>query len=129
MKKYILSANVSLGLLIALSPFVLFPVCQSLRPDGTHMSCHYSGVFITVMGVLVALSSLLSLWRRNALWVVLAGAGGVSCLLVPYRVIGLCAMSEHACRASTMPAVWVMSCLVVVLCVVYLAVNFVSPNR
>ena len=53
--------NAALGAHLTLMPFVLFPVCAELKPDGTPMKCWYSGIFITVMGVLIAGFALMSL--------------------------------------------------------------------
>ena len=63
-QKFLLWLNAALGAVLALTPFVLFPVCTEPRPDGTPMKCWYSGVFITIMGVLLVAFSLMSLWGK-----------------------------------------------------------------
>ena len=138
-KKYILIANSILGLLIALVPFVLFPVCSTLKPDGSHMGCFYSGIFITVMGILAVIFSLLALKAKfSSLFTLLSACAGLMCWLVPNRIItlegdgwicALCSMENHACRADTMPAVCALISVLIVLSVIYLVVNFVQPNK
>ena len=49
MKKILFILNAILGVVLALTPFVLFPVCGPM-PNGKHMMCHYSGIFIAGMG-------------------------------------------------------------------------------
>ena len=45
MKKIFFILNALLGVVLALTPFVLFPVCGPM-PNGKYMMCHYSGIFI-----------------------------------------------------------------------------------
>ena len=138
MKKYILISDLILGLLIVCTPFVLFPVCSNMKPDGTRMGCFYSGIFITVMGILIVVFSLLSLRKKFSVFSVIASAcAGLMCWLVPYRIVnlegngwvcGLCLVEEHACRADTMPAVLVLISVLVILNILYMAINFVRPE-
>ena len=45
LRKAFLVLNLLLGAVLALTPFVLFPVCGPM-PNGKYMMCHYSGIFI-----------------------------------------------------------------------------------
>ena len=113
--------HAALGLLLALTPFVLWPVCDRLTPDGGHMACYYSGLMAVCLGAsVVALDALYVLSRSRA-------ARLVSCvvaLVVPALMhalaigalrisgdgwaIGLCGMDTMACRAVTVPhAIWI----------------------
>lgn len=116
------------GVILALIPFVLFPVCESLRPDGSHMACWYSGIFITVAGVVIAILSCVKRFRVMSLIASMCLA--VSCWLVPHRVIdivplGLCGDLSHSCRAEMMPAVGVIVCVVVCVSFAGLIMGFV----
>lgn len=116
------------GILLALVPFVLFPVCDFLRPDGSHMACYFSGIFITIMGVLIAFLSLPKKFPAARLILVMLCA--LSCWLVPNKIIsvppfGLCANPEHLCRASTMPVVGVLVIVIVAVCVACIILDFV----
>ena len=121
MRKVLLHVNMLSGIVLGLSPFVLFQVCDTLKPDGTPMGCHYSGVFITCMGVLVALLSIAVLLSRKfiASYAVCSAAAASLCWLVPNRIVvvspcGLCGNPDHACRAVTMPAVGIIAAILIV---------------
>ena len=136
-QKFLSLMNAILGAALALAPFVLFPVCSEPRPDGTPMNCWYSGVFITIMGIVLLVFSLLSLWGKlPALFTALSIAAAAMCWLVPNGAInlsgegwacGLCARPDHACRAATAPALGVLVTASVFICVVALILNFVQP--
>ncbi|MBQ7560636.1 MAG: DUF4418 family protein [Synergistaceae bacterium] len=135
LKKFILLA----GLILALSPFVLFPVCNDTRPDGAFMSCFYSGVFICLMGVLIILFALIAIYGNfSSLCVIFAGVCAVMCWLVPNGIIkisgskwacGLCANPEHSCRALTIPAVGIIAALIIIFCIVDITINFILGKK
>ncbi len=57
-----------IGILLALMPFVLSPVCTKLMPNGMPMPCHYSAWLVTVLGIVLTVLALLRpLIRRRAL--------------------------------------------------------------
>lgn len=137
--------NLLLGGALALTPFVLFPVCGPM-PNGKHMMCHYSGIFITGMGVLIVVLSLLALWGHRKRWAVsLSGVlsilAALLCYLVPMRIVvignkatmgwecGLCKAADMACHTSTMPAVTVLVSALVLVNVVALIHGFVARGR
>lgn len=111
-----------LGVLLALTPFVLWPVCSMPKPDGGHMLCWYSGILITAIGVLVVLFSILAWWKSWSF--LLAAAAALLAWMAPNDIIhiagagwavGLCGMANHACRAVTMPAVgWIVLAIVLI---------------
>ena len=136
MKKSLLSLNLVASVALALTPFVLFPICEMLTTDGTHMGCYYSGIFITCMGSLIAFLTLAVFLTRKfiALYAVSSIIAACLCWLVPNKVIvlwmcGLCGNPEHACRASTMPAVSVIAAIIVVLCTALLVINLVTGRN
>ena len=138
-QKFLLWLNAGLGAVLALTPFVLFPVCAELKPDGTPMKCWYSGIFITIMGALIVAFSLMSLWgKRPAVFMILSAAAALMSWLVPNGIVtlagegwacGLCADSSHACRAVTLPALGVLVSGVVLVSVFVLILNFVQGRR
>lgn len=124
-KKIILPVS----LVLALTPFVLFPVCDSLKADGTHMACWYSGLLITAMGVLIFALSLLK--GHTAVRTGASIVSALACWFIPNRIItlqpfGLCAASDHACRASTMPVVGIIVIVIIAVSVSGLIVSFVK---
>ena len=138
MKKLIHILSLALGLLLALAPFILFPVCE-LMPGGNPMRCWYSALLIQGLGSAIGILSLMGLWRRLSSVVHVAVAvAALMCWLVPHQIVrvdgwpfGLCGNPEHACRAVTMPAVGLLVAAVVTLSVLGLILNFVkgAPSR
>lgn len=138
-QKILLWLNAALGAALALTPFILFPVCAEPGPDGTPMKCWYSGIFITVMGVLIAGFALMSLrGKLPIVFTVLSAAAALMCWLVPNGIVtlagegracGLCADPGHACRAVTLPALGVLVPGVVLVSVFVLILNFVQGRR
>ena len=127
-KKILLALNFLSALVLMLSPFVLFPVCQELRADGTRMKCFDSGIFITVIAVLIlivlALSFLFNKFPNLSLS--FASVLAFACWFVPEKFIGLCGNPQHACRAITMPYVGVFAALIVLLSFTGLIFNFIG---
>lgn len=127
-----------LGAILALTPFILFPVCAEPRPDGTPMKCWYSGIFITVMGVLIAGFALMSLrGKLPIVFTVLSAAAALMCWLVPNGIVslagngwacGLCADPGHACRAVTLPALGCIVTAIIIVSAAALVLKFVLPE-
>ena len=116
------------GVILALVPFVIFPVCDTMRPDGSHMACWYSGMLITIMGTLIFLLQFVK--RFTAAGMLLTLCLALSCWFIPNRIIavspfGLCSMPEHACRAETMPAVGVMVIVITAMGITGIVMDFV----
>ena len=145
LRKAFLVLNLLLGAVLALTPFVLFPVCGPM-PNGKYMMCHYSGIFITGMGALIVVLSLLALWGHRKRWVaplsgVLSIVAALLSYLVPMRIVvignkatmgwecGLCKAADMACHTTTMPAVTVLVSALVLVNVVALIHGFVGRGR
>ena len=105
-----------LSLALVLTPFVIFPVCENLKPDGSHMGCWYSGIFITSMGILIFIFAFLALMKKfPVIFSILSGAAAVICWLVPNRIFeippcSLCGDFSHACRACGWRNMYFDSC-------------------
>ena len=145
LKKALLILNLLLGAALALTPFVLFPVCGPM-PDGKHMMCYDSGILIAGMGALIVVLSLLALRGRRKRWAaslsgVLSIAAALLCYLAPMRIVvigdkaawgwecGLCRAADMACRTATLPAVTVLVSALVLVNVVALIHGFVGRGR
>ena len=145
MKKILFILNALLGVVLALTPFVLFPVCGPM-PNGKYMMCHYSGIFITGMGALIVVLSLLALWGHRKRWVaplsgVLSIVAALLSYLVPMRIVvignkatmgwecGLCKAADMACHTATMPTVTVLVSALVLVNVFALIHGFVGRGR
>ena len=130
--------NIILGSLLALTPFIIFPVCSELKDNGTHMNCFYSGTFITIMGILIIIFSIVNFYWKYSYFsfvnYIMSLLCGVMCWLVPNKIIeisgenwlcSLCGNPEHACRAVTMPVIYVIVILIIILSVTGLIIKFV----
>ena len=134
-QKFIWSVILIAAFVIILTPFILFPVCDSLRPDGSRMSCWYSGIFIISMGILIEIFSFLAIKiKKTFLCSIFTIVFALMCWLVPNKIIdveplGLCSDLNHACRASTMPAVGILISLIILSCFVLLILNFLKGEK
>ena len=125
--KYTLALDSILASALALTPFILFPVCSLTGPDGSYMDCYYSGLIITLLGSVIVLASLTAIFtsRFYTASFIIAAISAVSCWLIPQR-IGLCSNYQHACRAVTMPKVGIFIAIIVIVSVAGLIINFVK---
>lgn len=108
LQKIIGGLSLVLGLLIALTPFQLAPVCQRLLELTTgrmvHMRCHYTGQAEVVLGLIVMAVSLLFLFNKSisaqkSLGAVLAFLG-VAVIVLPTNFgIGVC-MNPMECHTT-----------------------------
>ncbi len=57
--------SVIISLVITLSPFVLFPVCSGTLPNGSHMKCFYTGIFVTALGAVMTLILVINLLSKK----------------------------------------------------------------
>lgn len=90
-----------MGVIIALTPFQLAPVCTKLLELTTgkmvHMRCHYTGQAEVFMGALILLTGLLiflskELKVQKGLGLVIAALGAVVIILPTNFGIGVCMM-------------------------------------
>ena len=87
-QKFLSALNIFLGLLLAFVPFVLFPVCGMLKPDGSPMNCFYGGIFIMTMGILIFAFAILKLKKFfPSLLSILLSVCAVLPWLVPNEII------------------------------------------
>ncbi|PYG88535.1 uncharacterized protein DUF4418 [Ruminiclostridium sufflavum DSM 19573] len=114
---------VVLGLLIGVGPRTIFSVC----PVGNMpMSCHWSAMAEIGAGMLIALTGALLLLIQNAQ--IRLGLSftlflsGVLALLLPTVLIGMCGSVHMDCNKLTLPALVILSALVIVTS----AVNIIS---
>lgn len=139
MRRLFSALTALLGAALALSPFVLFPVCTAAAAGGGHMKCWYSGLFITAMGVLVIAAALCA-WRGRlvAPAFAVAAAAALLCWLVPNGVVpisgdgwraGLCGDASHACNAVTMPVVGKLVAGTVIVGILGLIAGFLRRDR
>lgn len=126
-----------LGILVAVTPWYIFPVCEvkgtsddsmadmkmgsdssMATSPGTHMKCWYTaeaetgvGALIILMGILlIVLPSRISEKVTGILSVIL----GIVTISIPTFVIGVCNSPSAPCRIGTLPALILLGFLTVI---------------
>jgi hypothetical protein len=122
MKNRIISggATIVFGLLIALGPQFLFPVCPIV--GDIVMKCHWSArAEIGIGGPLIAGLGIALFFFANpkirlglTIGIFLSG---VLALLIPHVLVGGCVMHTMPCRKITFPAITVISILLLIMAV------------
>lgn len=118
MKNRLISGIVFLifGLLIALGPQIIFPVC-GISGETAPMKCHWTARAELGAGLVIAFQGLLLLLfssRQIRLGLNLAiGFNGVLALLLPTILIGVCGSTRMNCRSLTLPALVIFSTFVI----------------
>lgn len=145
-KDFLVLIHAVMGIIVALTPFQLFPVCNRLMKNGKPMMCHYSGQLIVGIGVGILVISVLALvyrrkWFRQLAYAGVALAAALS-YLIPKRLIpigdkavngwefGLCKIGNPAmtCQSKMMPALTVMVVIIIAVSVIGLMMNFVKKD-
>lgn len=106
-----------LGVLIALAPTIIFPVCSGEMK----MSCAYTEKAEIGLGVLIAvlggISFFLSEKVRAGISIAVAGIGILS-VLIPTVLIGVCGSSMMKCNVATRPLLVVLGVLTILVAVI-----------
>ena len=79
-----------LGVILALTPFVIAPVCPPMA-NGMRMSCYYSGLLATGVGIGIIVTSLISIFVKNKIINVILSIiniiAGICVHLIPNKII------------------------------------------
>jgi len=126
-----------LGVLVVLTPWFIFPVCEikgvsdtsmadmNTNP-GTHMKCWYTAEAETGVGALIILTgvALLALPGRISRKTagIIGGILGLIVILVPTGLVGVCSTPDSPCRIGTLPALLLLGA-VTVITGIYLALS------
>ncbi len=114
-----------LGILVILTPWILFPVCEvqgmymkTATGMQQPMKCGWSARAETGMGALIILAGGLLIARgtpetRQAVGIFTI-AYGLLVIIFPTVLIGMCAVAEHPCRQLTLPALEVLGAIVII---------------
>jgi uncharacterized membrane protein len=111
---------IALGVLVALIPKVIFPVCTNMieltNGKTLFMKCHWTGRVEILVGILIVFDGILLIVfkkheTRIALSIMLL-IFGLTTFLIPTVVIGMCETVTMKCRVGTEPALIVMSVII-----------------
>lgn len=117
---------VLLGVLVALTSWFIFPVCEmhglyTETKTGTKlpMPCGYTARAETGIGALIVVAGGLLIARgtretRQAVGV-FSVATGVLVILYPTFLIGMCRLADHPCRQLTLPALEILGVIVIII--------------
>ncbi|HPH34588.1 MAG TPA: DUF4418 family protein [Methanoregulaceae archaeon] len=117
---------VILGIVIILTPWVLFPVCEV---EGMYlttsagvqmpMKCGWTARAETAMGALIIVMGGLLVARHTPETRQAVGlfniAAGILVVLFPTYLIGMCRLADHPCRQLTLPALEVLGVIVIII--------------
>jgi hypothetical protein len=117
---------VLLGIIIILTPWVIFPVCEMqgmymVLQSGVKMSmpCGYTARAETGVGALIVVAGGLLIARRTPETKQAVGvfsiAAGVLVILFPTVFIGMCKLADHPCRQLTLPALEILGAAVIII--------------
>lgn len=115
-----------LGILIMLAPTVIAPTCGPME-NGMFMKCHWMGRSAMGVGVIIAIlgaayTYVCSKKAKSALAFALLLQGAYTIALETF-LIGGCKKPMMACRAHTMPVLYLLAGIVIVLSLISLILN------
>jgi hypothetical protein len=113
---------VSLGVLIAIIPQAIFPVCtdkiELLNGKSLFMKCHWTAMTELLIGMLIVFDGiLLIIFKKTETCIVLnimLFLLGFTALLLPTTVIGMCESPAMPCGIGTEPALIVVSIIIMI---------------
>ncbi len=144
-RKILALALAVLGVIIALAPHQLFPICSKLRPDGTPMSCFYTAKLVLPLGIVLAVFGAFAFWKNKKsvyyLSSVVAIVVGFVGYALPNRIIpigsmktmgwqiGYCMKETMICNATIKPALNIIMPLVLLLGIGLIIMNMLSRSE
>jgi hypothetical protein len=115
-----LNSKAVFGLLLAIGPYTLFPVCEAM--GDMVMKCFWTrraelgiGLVIVVLGVLTLVFKSSQIRLGLGIGVFL---NGVLALLIPATLIGVCEHAHASCRVLALPALSVLSSILILISVI-----------
>ena len=110
-----------------LTPGTIAPTCPAMA-DGKFMKCHWMGQAIKGVGGLMTVLGLVYtvICCKKQMFFALAISNvlvGIYAILLPAKLIGGCMKPEMACRAKTMPMLYILIGLYIVISIVAAILN------
>ena len=115
-------AAIVLGVLVTLIPIAIFPVCidmiELMNGKALFMKCHWTAIAELLVGILIIFDGILIIgFKKRETRIALSIMSflfGLTVLLIPTAVIGMCETATMACRVGTEPALIVVSVITMV---------------
>lgn len=117
---------IMIGVLVALIPEVIFPVCtgmiELINGKALYMKCHWTAMAELLVGGFIVFDGILLIIfkkyeTRIALSIILF-LFGLAVLLIPTLIIGMCDTATMDCRVGTEPALIVVSVIIMAISIV-----------
>lgn len=118
-------AYILLGVLVAIGPKTLFPVCPV---EEKVMKCHWTGQAMLVVGGLLVLLGIVALCiakskDANLITSLMAAGCGIAVLAFPMGIIGGCGKDTMLCRTTAFPMLYLLGGIVIVAALVHIWVS------
>lgn len=118
------------GLLVAIGPYTLFPVCE---PGEKIMKCFWTarmelglGIVMLILGILLAVSRSEQFRLGISLSLLL---NAILSLLVPTALIGVCGGAHMVCRTAALPALTILNALITALALYTVVASWLSIQK
>ncbi len=116
-----------LGLLFAMIPFLIVPVCTKKMPNGLPMPCFYTGNIEVLLGGILFGLGILVFFAKDRIMRVLLGLFtlviGFLCLAYPLFIIGGCRKIDMRCHIYSFPALYLVSGIIMFIAIVFTLIS------
>jgi hypothetical protein len=130
--KVLYGAIAGLGAVTAVFPFAIYHLVETAGSEAMAMACESACIAEALVGAVIALIAIASLFIQNAKLGLSASAallaGGVAAIAVP-QLIGFCKSEEMACRYITAPTLAILGSAIIVLAGVKLVTGALALRR
>jgi hypothetical protein len=130
--KVINGTILALGAVVAVAPLAIYHFVETAGMHGMAMSCEAACIAEAVIGALIVIVAVVSLFFKSAKLGVgtsaVLAAGGVAAIAAP-RIIGLCDMPDMAYHLITLPTVTIAGAVIIILALLKLAAGVAALRR
>lgn len=147
-KKIVNIVILLLAFILALTPFIIAPVCPAMA-NGMRMSCYYSGLLATYVGIGVIVISFFSIFVENKIiniiFSIINVIAGISVHLIPNKIIkisigmgkdgaprfmGYCMKDTMECiKHNTFTIVSILGILIAIISIIYIVYIFIKREN
>lgn len=121
-----------IGLLVALGPKFIFPVCAGLKDDGTPMKCFYTSRVMICIGIGVIMFGIMLMLLKEKTAKLVCSIGILFLSMMTYLtanvLIGVCNTVTMRCRMLTLPALNIISLVSLIVCIVHICLTLKNKD-